>query len=528
MLYSVAMTKRKEFDYVIIGSGIAGLSAGLTLAKHGTVAIITKNTIRESATQYAQGGIAVALKKDDAPSYHYNDTLLAGDGLCNEESVKILVQEGPDRVKNLIELGANFDKVGDHFSFTKEAAHSKRRILHAKDATGREIEKTLGNAILQEESVTFFQNTNVIKLHVEKEHCYGCYALQNNEVIYFQAKATLITTGGCGQLFSHTSNPVVATGDGLALGYEAGCTLQDLEFIQFHPTTLWLGDKKPISIFLISEAVRGEGAVLRNINGDRFMSDYDERLELAPRDIVARAIYQEMQKTKNNVFLDLSEIKENVAERFPTIYERCLQAKIDITRDFIPVCPAAHYHMGGIHTSSHGETGINNLFAAGEVSSLGLHGANRLASNSLLDGLVFGHRAAVKAQQSEVVKSDTQPETVQHSPTPQSEKARIKAAKQQIRNTMWRNVSIVRDETTLNYALSDLKKLNWLQDKTYTDTEFLEVKNLHCIATLVTQACLDRKESRGAHYRRDYPAKSPALDDYHQQYSRPKSPVSTL
>lgn len=507
--------KQIHADFIVIGSGIAGLSAATELCSTHTVAIITKSTIQESATKYAQGGIAVALKKDDTTEYHFKDTIKAGDGLCNEDSVRVLVEKGPECVNQLIQLGANFDKKNGQFDFTKEAAHSKRRILHAQDATGKEIEKTLGNHLLNQPNVTFYPNTSVIELITQNNQCFGCLALTSKTLIQFNATAVILATGGCGQLYSHSTNPPIATGDGIALAYQKGAIVQDMEFMQFHPTTLNIGDKKPISIFLISEAVRGEGAVLRNIHGERFMFNYHPDGELAPRDIVARAMYQENQKTKNHVYLDFESVKVDPKKRFPTITKRCKEAGYDIEKDFIPVSPAAHYFMGGIKTNIHSETSIHRLFAAGEVATLGLHGANRLASNSLLDGLVFGKEAAIKAKT--LVK---QPPII-HKINPNwlikstSKLSIIKATKQEIKTILWRQVSISRNQHDLEKALSQLQSLKKRLPKPCLNELVIEVHNMLIVATLITQAALQRKESRGAHYRSDFPTKDPLQKQVH-------------
>jgi L-aspartate oxidase len=500
--------KTLKLDYLVIGSGIAGLSASNKLASTDcSVGVITKSISKEGSTQYAQGGIAVAMNEDDTTKYHFEDTLKAGAELCNKDAVSILVEEGPARVKELIELGANFDKIGQKYSFTKEAAHGKRRILHAGDATGKEIEKALGKHLKSQLNVNFYENTSVIQLIVEDNNCLGCLAVHNNELVLFEAKATIIATGGCAQVFARNTNPPVSTGDGIILGYDAGCDVQDMEFMQFHPTTLFLGDKKPISIFLISEAVRGEGGVLRNINGEQFMKNYHPDAELAPRDIVARSIFMEMSKTNSHVYLDLGGLKKDVKKRFPTIYERCLEARIDITRDFIPVAPAAHYFMGGLKTDGNGKTNVERLYAAGEVASLGLHGANRLASNSLLDGLVFGYRAAADALEldnSEVVidlkKLDTENPAISESAA-----VKIMAAKQIIRKTMWHNVGIIRSKESLTEALITLKKLDWLYKLATFNLGVVEAKNMLKTSQLITKSALEREESRGAHFRADFP-----------------------
>ncbi|MCP4050992.1 MAG: L-aspartate oxidase [bacterium] len=512
------------FDYLVIGSGIAGLSAASKLSKKARTAILTKSSIQESSTQYAQGGIAAALHEDDTPVFHMQDTIKAGDGICNKEAVNILVKDGPDRVKELISMGANFDKIGNDFDFSYEAAHCRRRILHAADSTGKEIEKTLGNNILKNENVTFFENTSVIKLLIKNNECQGCIAIKKNKIYIFYAKSVVLATGGCAQVYSRNTNPTVSTGDGIALAYKAGCSLQDMEFIQFHPTTLYLGDKKPISLFLISETVRGEGAVLRNIPGKRFMPDYHPDAELAPRDIVARAIHNEMKKTEaQHVFLDLWGLKKDAGSRFPNIYKRCLESKIDITRDFIPVAPAAHYFMGGIKTDINGKTDIKRLYAAGEVASIGLHGANRLASNSLLDGLVFGYRAATDALKNTEVKSVLKINEIEKSIKDDyiSEQtySRIIAIKQNIREVMWSNAGIIRDGKTLNQAVSILQEMDWILNINTFKEAIFEVQNMLNVAKLITKFALERQESRGGHFRSDFPQKDDINWKYHISHS---------
>lgn len=517
-----------QTDYIVIGSGIAGLTCAKELASVGDVLVITKNKIKESATQYAQGGIAAALKEDDAPDYHFKDTIAAGDDLCDESAVRILVDEGPSRVQELISMGAKFDKYENGLSFTKEGAHSKRRILHAGDATGREIEKTLGNTLLSTPNVTFSPNTFVSQLHVKNNTVLGCTIIKsNNQKKYISAKAIVLATGGCGQIFAHNTNPPVATGDGFSLAYNAGAVMQDMEFVQFHPTTLYTGDKKPISIFLITEAIRGEGAILRNTAGERFMDKYDSRGEMAPRDIVARAIFNEC-KTSNSthVYLDLSQIKLDVAERFPTIYKRCLEAKIDIKRDFIPVAPAAHYFMGGVKTDLHAQTSVNRLYAGGEVSCVGVHGANRLASNSLLDGLVFGCRAARHIIQANYTQLLSLPLEVPSSTSKSSDVSYLKI-KQAIRELMWEHVAIIRNSNGLKIAISELQKHTHILKESVTEPLALEVQNMLTTSLLIAQFALNRTESRGSHFRSDFPEKNKALSQVHFTQARPHLKSST-
>lgn len=506
--------EKRHFDIVVIGSGIAGLSAAKTAADLGAkVAIITKGAIKESSTQYAQGGIAAVMTQDDTPKLHLEDTLNSGAGLCNEEAVKILVEEGPERVHELIRIGADFDKTGDTYHYAQEGAHSRRRILHAGDSTGREIEKTLGLYLLNSPNATFISHTFATKLIVEDDTCLGCVAIHQGEPLFFAAKAVILATGGCGQVYARNTNPPVATGDGMMLGYHAGATLQDMEFFQFHPTTLYSGDKKPISLFLISEAVRGEGAILRNSFGERFMPDYDPLAELAVRDIVSRAIFKECQKTKaSHVYLDLTHLDLDIPKRFPTIYQRVLSAGIDMGKDLIPVAPAAHYFMGGIQTDTNGLTSVKNLYAAGETACLGLHGANRLASNSLLDGLVFGHRAAEHALLSSYSAPSRLP-ILPHLPvhTDMALLSKALIAKQAIRQTMWEDVGIVRNETGLLKALASFKEHDWLMQENTWNPALREIQGLYELAKIITEFALKRTESRGGHFREDFPqTQSPA------------------
>lgn len=498
----------RDFDFLVIGAGIAGLSAARVLARSGRVAVISKGALKESSTHYAQGGIAVAMQESDAPGFHLEDTLVAGDGLCDEEMVRLLVEEGPRHVADLIGLGANFDSDDRGLLYTQEAAHGKRRILHAGDATGREIEKTLGRALLADANVEFFSNTSVLELLIEDGNCLGAVASGPEGLVVFGARATLLASGGCGQIFKRNTNPTLATGDGIALAYRAGCAVQDMEFVQFHPTTLYLGDKKPISLFLISEAVRGEGAVLRNRDGERFMTRYHDLAELAPRDVVARAIWEEMRSSETGcVYLDLSGLSVDIPKRFPTIYQRCLDAKIDITKDFIPVAPAAHYCIGGVKTDEFGGTDVRRLFAAGEVSATGIHGANRLASNSLLEGLVFGARAAevmaVCGGFSDGILKQVQNEEGES----RVDSGVLMGVKQRVREVMWGDVGILRDGDGLARAGSVLSELAEMVSAEEYNADLKEVQNMVLVAQLCVRAAREREESRGAHFRTDFPYK---------------------
>ena len=388
-------------DYLVIGGGIAGLSAAIEASHHGKVILLTKGKTGETATEYAQGGIAAAVdEQQDSPLFHMQDTLDVGAGLSDAEAVKILVTDGVKRVHELVKMGVKFDKIGDVYELALEGAHSHRRILHAGDATGSEIERALAARLLKEKLVDVRNFIYGKDLIINKGRCIGAHAIdiQNNTNLIFLAKATILCTGGLGQVYLHNTNPSFATGDGIAMAYRAGAEVTDMEFVQFHPTTLFIHGVVETR-FLISEAVRGEGAVLENINGERFMPRYHLLKDLAPRDIVSRSILEEMKKTNSDhVYLNLAPIgADKIPKRFPKIYEECLKHGIDITKAKVPVTPAAHYFMGGVKIDTEGRTNIQGLYAAGEVSSAGIHGANRLASNSLLDGLVFGYRAAINA-----------------------------------------------------------------------------------------------------------------------------------
>jgi L-aspartate oxidase len=500
-----------RIDYIVIGSGVAGLTAALELGKHGYVAILTKSKISDSATSYAQGGIASAFAADDSTQLHFEDTIKAGDGLCDEAVVKILTQEGPDRIKDLIENGAIFDKNGDALDLSREAAHSRRRVVHAKDSTGREVVRALTEAIYKMGTISFFSQTTVLKLLISDNRAVGCLALWKNMPMLFYCKAVVVASGGFSHLFYRSTHPLTSTGDGISLAFDAGCTLQDMEFVQFHPTALFVG-KRPEPSFLISETIRGEGAELRNILGERFMPHYHPDAELAPRDVVTRAIFFECQKTQSDfVYLNTHTLNCDVKNRFPGIYQRCLELGMDITKVPIPVSPSAHYTMGGIRTDEWGFTGLHGLYAVGEVASLGLHGANRLASNSLLEGLVFGHRAALHAANTpdcEVMvlsSSDSFLDIAEIS----DDKARpILALKDLIREGLWSTVGIVREQESLTGFLNHLAEHLWVLDIQTHRQDITEIKHLILVAHLVTSAALKRQESRGSHFRSDFPARN--------------------
>lgn len=496
----------KETDVIVIGSGIAGLYTAIRAAEQLHVTMITKRSLMDSNTRYAQGGIAAVFSEEDSPQSHREDTLLAGAGLCSSQAVNILVQEGPERVKELMTLGTSFDLEDGEIALTKEGAHSHRRILHANgDATGHEIVRALSEQAVSSSNVELWEDHYVIDLITEGEECLGALVQQpDGQRVFLRGKrATILCSGGAGQLYRYTTNPEVATGDGVAMAYRAGAQIRDMEFIQFHPTSLcYPGAPR----FLISEAVRGEGAVLRNIHGERFMERYHELLELAPRDIVARAIVAEMELTKSSVvYLDIShEAPEMIKRRFPTIYETCLTYGLDLTSDWIPVAPAAHYMMGGVRTGACGETDVQRLFACGEVSSTGVHGANRLASNSLSEAIVFGGRiveqilglaSSLKTGQGIACLEPRSAAAIQ----PVVER-RLKLQK-----VMVRQVGLRRTRDGLLKGIEELKRQLPLFESSLTSREQLEFANMLTSALLLAESALVRAESRGGHYREDFP-----------------------
>lgn len=491
-------------DFLVIGGGVAGLRAAIELAKAGKVLVITK--ARETSTEYAQGGIAVALSDEDEVRIHYEDTIRAGDGLCNEKAVKILVEEGPDRILELISWGAEFDREGTRLAFTQEAAHTKRRILHCHgDSTGKELERVLLQKVRSLLNVSRYEFAFTIDLLVESGVCKGALLLKeaDNDVVAVVSKAVILATGGSGQLYAKTTNPSVATGDGIAIAYRAGAILEDMEFVQFHPTTLY-APRAPQ--FLLSEAMRGEGGILRNIHGDRFMLNYHPSAELAPRDVVSRSIISEMVKTKaRHVYLDLTHLEHDfVKKRFPRIYSTCLLYDIDITEDLIPICPSAHYIMGGIKTDINGATNIKGLFAAGEVACTGVHGANRLASNSLLEGLVYGARAGKAAAR---FGKGIRPYKITPAPYKAyklGDEIDIDKIRTSLRKVMWERVGIIRCSKSLKEAKGKISKWEAILNHNLLTIRELEMKNMVTVARLITEAAIMREKSIGAHYRSDF------------------------
>ncbi len=529
-----------QFDVVIIGGGIAGLSVALRLPEHMRVALFTKGLLGESNTRYAQGGLAVALGADDKPELHLQDTLAAGAGLCDEEAVRVLVEQAPDAVRWLISLGVQFDRVHDEsdahatpdgFLLGREGAHSRWRVLHAGgDATGAEIEHVLIAELRKRSSIVVYEETFVRKLGVEQGVCTAVEAVDKHEQGFtVTGNAIILANGGAGGLWLHTSNPVAATADGLALAWDAGAALTDLEFMQFHPTVLVADNAS----HLISEAVRGEGAYLRNHAGERFMPRYSEQNELAPRDVVARAILSEMLAEQTNCqYLDLRHLPaEKMYMRFPTISALCQMHSLDLATDLIPIAPAAHYCMGGVSVDTYGRTTVPGLYAVGEVACTGVHGANRLASNSLLEGLVYGVRIADFLAKGEKNALDptrvTGKQTVRMNDIVQGEallsgitvERTAQAIRTELRQLMWQYVSLCRDEAGLLEARQKVRELRRSmmlteQGKGQGQQE-LETLNMLRVAELVIVAALVRHESRGSHWRLDYQATDEALATQH-------------
>ncbi len=524
----------QQTDFLVIGSGIAGLTYALKVAAHfpdRKVLVMTKATADETNTKYAQGGIAVVNDlENDSFEKHIEDTLIAGDGLCRERVVEIVVKEGPDRVQEIIDWGARFDKEKDgDYKRGKEGGHSEFRILHHKDVTGKEMERALIEAVANQKNIEFIKHCFVIDILTQHHlgylvnkatpdtECYGVYVLnlQTNKIEKILARVTLLATGGNGQVYRTTTNPSIATGDGVAMVYRAKGRVENMEFIQFHPTALYEPGVKG-QAFLITEAVRGDGGILRNKNGEAFMEKYDERKDLAPRDIVARAIDSEMKKTgTEHVWLDCRHFgKEKFIEHFPNIYEKCMSIGIDITKHMIPVSPAAHYSCGGIQTDEWGRSSIRNLYACGECASTGLHGANRLASNSLLEAMVFAHRCYLditeKLNQIPIIPDI--PDWNAKGTSEPREMILITQSLKELQQVMSDYVGIVRNDVRLQRAMRRLDLL-WeetelLYQSSTLSPQLLELRNMITVGYLIVKGASFRKESRGLHYNTDYPGKS--------------------
>jgi L-aspartate oxidase len=503
-----------DCDFLVIGAGVAGLRAAIELAPAGSVVVIAKDSLRESSSEYAQGGIAVALSDDDEVALHEQDTLYAGDGLCNQLAVHTLVEEGPAAIQDLIAWGAEFDREGAALSFTREGAHSRNRILHAHgDSTGREIARTLYKKAASLPSIRFLSYSAIVDLLLADGRVVGASAFdeKTSTLQNIRARSVLLATGGLGRVYLETTNPDVATGDGVAMAWRAGAEIANIEFVQFHPTALHV---EGAPRFLLSEALRGEGAVLRNNAGEAFMPRYHPLKDLAPRDVVSRSIVAEMRRTGSpHVWLDLtSRDPDFIRHRFPRVYETCLAYGVDIATRPAPVHPAAHYAMGGVRTDLDARSTIPGLYAAGEVACTGVHGANRLASNSLLEAAVFGARAGktMKSEPGTLNPSGGSPSIL----IPQITEPKLRAL-------TWQYCGISRNRDGLETALNILEKTAW-QPAAALSLPTIELRNIVEIATLIARAALWRKESRGAHYRTDYPEKHPEfLRDSSLTNSRP-------
>jgi len=495
-----------ETDFLVVGAGVAGLRAAIELAPAGRVVVLAKREVADSNTQWAQGGIAAALSDEDEISLHLQDTLIAGDGLCNVEAAKVLVEDAPARIEELIQWGTEFDRQGTKLTFGREGAHSRNRILHAHgDSTGREILRALyaKAKALKNISICEFEFSTDLRLN-HRQVC-GIHVIDEaDKPRQISASTLLLATGGMGQLYRNTTNPAVATGDGVAMAFRAGAEISDMEFVQFHPTALYL---KGTPRFLLSEALRGEGAFLRNVELNRFMLKYHPQAELAPRDVVARAIVHELEIAASKeavVYLDLTHLdSKHVRSRFPRIYSTCMQYNIDITSELIPIRPAAHYVMGGVRTDLEGRTSVAALYAAGEAAATGVHGANRLASNSLLEGLVFGARAG-QAMRNELRSMSDKPHS-ERKPVPDgSADSHAEEIIQNVQDLMWRDVGIVRTGARLKNAILHLEELRPRVAHPQTRRGH-EAQNLVAAGLLVARSALAREESRGAHYRIDFP-----------------------
>lgn len=516
------MATYSDFDIIIIGSGTAGLTLALRLADNARVAILSKNQLKESASLYAQGGISVVLDQADSLESHIDDTIIAGAGLCNEDSVRYTVEHARESIEWLIEQGVSFTKDGvtsETYHLTQEGGHSHRRVIHSADATGREVETSLLAKAIAHHNISLFPFhigidliTSQKQLGDSENQCLGCYALdiKSDTTHQFIAPITVLATGGAGKVYLYTSNPDVSTGDGIAMGWRAGCDVANMEFVQFHPTCLYHPKAKS---FLISEALRGEGAMLILANGEAFMPRFHEQADLAPRDIVARAIDHEMKRLGDDcVYLDIRhQTPEFIEEHFPTIHKRCLELGIDMTKEPIPVVPAAHYTCGGLITNQQGETNIPGLYAIGETAHTGLHGANRMASNSLLECLVYARSAAKHIQQQLPFGSErpTVPDWDASRAKPAKEAIAISHNWDELRRFMWDYVGIVRSNDRLYRAKRRLALLqqeieDHYQQHTITP-DLLELRNLADVAELIIRSALARKESRGLHYTLDYP-----------------------
>ena len=522
------MKKHYEYDVLVIGSGAAGLTLALSLAHKARVAVLSKNEINQGSTWFAQGGIAAVLDDQDSIDAHVADTLIAGGGLCHEDAVRFTVERSKDAIQWLIAQDVNFTKESDNgeYHLTKEGGHSHRRIIHSADATGQAVHSTLIEQVLRQTNIDIFEHHVAVNLITQadvdsrKLRCSGAYVLDNkNDAVHvFQAKVVVLATGGASKVYLYSSNPDSASGDGIAMAWRAGCRVANMEFNQFHPTCLFHPRAKN---FLITEALRGEGAYLRLPSGERFMPRFDERAELAPRDIVARAIDHEIKRLGCDcVYLDISHKSEEfISEHFPTVKARCLEYGIDITKEAIPVVPAAHYTCGGVVVDKNGQTDLQHLYAIGETSFTGLHGANRLASNSLLECIVYAQSAAehILAKLEKIATPDTSPQWDASRVTDSDEDVVISHNWDELRRFMWDYVGIVRTHKRLERATHRIKLLQKEIAEYYSNykvsSDLIELRNLAIVAELIIRSAHERKESRGLHYSPDYPEKSPIARD---------------
>lgn len=511
---------RYKVDFLVVGSGIAGLTFALKVAGHGKVCILTKADASEGSTKYAQGGIAAVMYDPDSYEKHIADTLVAGDGICDEDVVRMTITESTERVKELVQWGVEFDKNGSHYDLHREGGHSEFRILHHKDNTGAEIERGLLNAVRSHPNITLIENQYAVDIitqhhlgmyvtkHTPDIECYGAYVYNTvtREIDTYLAKTTILATGGLGNVYQTTTNPITATGDGVAMVHRARGVIQDMEFVQFHPTTLYNPNEKPS--FLITEAMRGAGAILKNSKGEEFMQKYDSRLSLAPRDIVARAIDNEMKISgETHVYLDARHIgKQQLMMHFPNIYAKCLEMGVNIAKDMIPVVPGVHYACGGISVNKQGETSIRNLFAAGECSRTGLHGGNRLASNSLLEAVVYSHNASQEAisRVKDIRFHDEVPDWNADGMILNEEMILITQTRKELQELMSNYVGIVRSNLRLQRAFDRLtliyRETEDLYNKSVLTEPLCELRNLIACAYLIIKMAQNRKENRGLHY----------------------------
>jgi len=498
-------------DTLVVGSGVAGLSAAMAASKGGSTLVVTKAKINECSTQQAQGGIAAALAPGDSPRKHYEDTIRTGCGLCDEESVRIMTEEGPQRVSELMHSGLAFDREGSQLSFATEGGHRMARILHANgDATGAAVQAALVQQVGNNAAIEVFENTFAIDLITVEGVCRGALVWSESRgLMIVRAKQTIVASGGCGRLYRETTTPPVGTGDGMAMAFRAGAELKDLEFVQFHPTTLYLAGA---SRALISESLRGEGGLLRNRNGERFMPRYHPDAELAPRDLVSRSIIEEMKRTNyTHVYLDATAMSRQYLEkRFPTITALCDGFGLDIAAEPVPVRPAAHYMIGGISVDHFGRTNVRNLLACGEVACTGVHGANRLGSNSLLEGLVFGYRAGtVAAQNHSLLEGPLALRAAEDAPAEVPGALNLTDVENALRSLMWRRVGVERDERGLHEAADAIASwCRYVIDREFDNPQGWQLQDMLTVASLIVMSASERKESRGVHYRTDFPETS--------------------